>query len=86
MYKYILQIYEITLHFAHHPDHNVITSTLETLYQLLKCAPKILQLALVSPSGITKSLIYESDMPRLSRIMSESMYLNGCVVDEVHLS
>uniref|UniRef100_A0A061QFU3 Putative huntingtin n=1 Tax=Cupiennius salei TaxID=6928 RepID=A0A061QFU3_CUPSA len=68
----ILKVYEITLHFAHHSDHNVITATLETLYQLLKCAPKVLQLALVSSSGITKSLIYVSDMPRLSRVMSES--------------
>ncbi|XP_035218065.1 huntingtin-like, partial [Stegodyphus dumicola] len=68
----ILKVYEIALHFTHHPDHNVITSTLETLYQLLKCAPKSLQQALLSPSGITKSLIYTSDIPKLNRIMSES--------------
>ncbi|XP_054721499.1 huntingtin-like [Uloborus diversus] len=68
----ILKVYEITLHFAQHPDHNVTTATLETLYQLLKNAPKVLQSVLVSSSGITKSLIYVSDMPKLSRAMSES--------------
>ncbi|XP_015913152.2 huntingtin [Parasteatoda tepidariorum] len=66
----LLKVYEISLHFCHHSDHNVVTSTLETLYQLLKCAPNQMQQVLVSPFGITKSWIFET--PKLNRIISES--------------
>ncbi|CAL1269720.1 unnamed protein product [Larinioides sclopetarius] len=66
----LLKVYELVLHFTIHPDHNVITATLETLYHLLKCAPKVLQQELMSPFGITKSLIF--DVPKLNRAMSES--------------
>ncbi|GFS71540.1 transposable element Tcb2 transposase [Trichonephila clavipes] len=68
----LLKIYELVLHFTNHPDHNVITATLETLYHMLKCAPKVLQQELVSTMGITKSLIF--DIPKLNRAMSESQY------------
>ncbi|GFT39474.1 huntingtin [Nephila pilipes] len=68
----LLKIYELVLYFTNHPDHNVITATLETLYHMLKCAPKVLQQELVSPFGITKSLIF--DVPKLNRAMSESQY------------
>ncbi|GIY29429.1 huntingtin [Caerostris extrusa] len=68
----LLKIYKLVLHFSNHPDHNVITATLETLYHLLKCAPKVLQHELTSPYGITKSLIF--DVPKLNRAMSESNF------------
>ncbi|GIX84160.1 huntingtin [Caerostris extrusa] len=68
----LLKIYKLVLHFSNHPDHNVIAATLETLYHLLKCAPKVLQHELTSPYGITKSLIF--DVPKLNRAMSESQY------------
>lgn len=68
------QVYELVLHFCMHPDHNVVTATLETLYQLLKCAPKELQQVLVSPYGILKSSIF--DIPKLNRAMSDSNYIS----------
>lgn len=68
----MLKIYEIALYFTRHADHNVVTSTLETLHQLLKTAPRSLQQSLVSINGITKSSIYTSEAQKLNRARSES--------------
>ncbi|XP_072803026.1 huntingtin isoform X3 [Vicugna pacos] len=46
------QVYELTLHYTQHQDHNVVTSALELLQQLLRTPPPELLQALTSAGGL----------------------------------
>ncbi|XP_073094066.1 huntingtin isoform X1 [Manis javanica] len=48
----LVQVYELTLHYAQHPDHNVVTGALELLQQLFRTPPPGLLQALTTPGGI----------------------------------
>ena len=41
LHERCLQLYELTLHFLDHSDHNIVTHSLETLQQLLKTPPQV---------------------------------------------
>ena len=41
LHERCLQLYELTLHYLDHTDHNVVTHSLETLQQLLKTPPQV---------------------------------------------
>lgn len=47
-------MYELTLHYAQHPDHNVVTGALELLQQLLRTPPPELLRALTTPGGLAQ--------------------------------
>lgn len=51
---FFLQVYELTLHYAQHPDHNVVTGALELLQQLLRTPPPELLRALTTPGGLVQ--------------------------------
>lgn len=48
------QVYELTLRYAQHPDHNVVTGALELLQQLLRTPPPALLRALTTPGGLAQ--------------------------------
>ncbi|XP_036183442.1 huntingtin isoform X2 [Myotis myotis] len=50
----LVQVYELTLHYAQHPDHNVVTGALELLQQLLRTPPPELLRALTTPGGLAQ--------------------------------
>ncbi|XP_075211811.1 huntingtin isoform X2 [Lycorma delicatula] len=58
-----IQIYELSLHWSNHQDHNVVTASLEVLQQLLTCASSSPCLAnvFVSSSGLSHSRVLPSD-------------------------
>uniref|UniRef100_A0A8D2ABU0 Huntingtin n=1 Tax=Sus scrofa TaxID=9823 RepID=A0A8D2ABU0_PIG len=59
----LVQVYELTLHYTQHQDHNVVTGALELLQQLLRTPPPELLQALTSPGGIAQ-LTANNDEPR----------------------
>ncbi|KAG8508650.1 LOW QUALITY PROTEIN: Huntingtin [Galemys pyrenaicus] len=50
----LVQIYEMTLHYTQHQDHNVVTGALELLQQLLRTPPPELLQALTAAGGIAQ--------------------------------
>ncbi|KAJ8783450.1 hypothetical protein J1605_009155 [Eschrichtius robustus] len=48
----LVQVYELTLHYTQHQDHNVVTGALELLQQLLRTPPPELLRALTTAGGI----------------------------------
>ncbi|CAI5783568.1 huntingtin isoform X1 [Podarcis lilfordi] len=49
-----IQVYELTLHYTQHRDHNVVTGSLELLQQLLRTPPPPLLLALTTAGAIAQ--------------------------------
>ena len=63
------QVYELTLHYTQHRDHNVVTASLELLQQVLRTPPPDLLLALTTPGGIPyTSVSHLEDKSRDSRL------------------
>uniref|UniRef100_A0A8C3YS16 Huntingtin n=1 Tax=Catagonus wagneri TaxID=51154 RepID=A0A8C3YS16_9CETA len=58
----LVQVYELTVHYTQHRDHNVVTGALELLQQLLRTPPPELLQALTTPGGIAQ-LAASSDEP-----------------------
>ncbi|CAG7730919.1 unnamed protein product [Allacma fusca] len=54
--KNLIQVYEMCMILCNHDDHNVITTSLETLQQLFSSPVEQVVQRLVSPSGIQNSL------------------------------
>uniref|UniRef100_A0A6I8NFD9 Huntingtin n=1 Tax=Ornithorhynchus anatinus TaxID=9258 RepID=A0A6I8NFD9_ORNAN len=48
----LIQVYELTLHYTQHRDHNVVTGALELLQQLFRTPPPELLRALTAPGGM----------------------------------
>ncbi len=55
----LLQLYELCLHYSGHSDHNVVSHALETLLQMLRTPTKSLMNCLISPTGLSKSFIFQ---------------------------
>ncbi|XP_054544203.1 huntingtin isoform X3 [Talpa occidentalis] len=52
--EHLVQIYELTLHYTQHQDHNVVTGALELLQQLLRTPPPELLQTLTAAGGIAQ--------------------------------
>ncbi|XP_054259354.1 huntingtin-like [Macrosteles quadrilineatus] len=78
-----IQIYELCLHLSSHPDHNMVTTALETLHQLLTSAPRQLLDTLLSPQGISRSHIHTqaADTEKLSRRSLSEMSVASVTAD-----
>ncbi|KAM6440076.1 huntingtin isoform 3-T3 [Liasis olivaceus] len=50
----LIQVYELSLHYTQHRDHNVVTGSLELLQQLLRTPPPNLLLALTVGGGLSQ--------------------------------
>lgn len=55
-------MYELTLHYTQHQDHNVVTGALELLQQLLRTPPPELLRALTTAGGV-RQLAAAKDEP-----------------------
>ncbi|KAG7458857.1 hypothetical protein MATL_G00225080 [Megalops atlanticus] len=69
----LIQVYELTLHYAQHSDHNVVTAALELLQQILRTPPPELLRALVTPGGIASVTV--------SRDEAESRARSGSILE-----
>nr|XP_006822985.1 PREDICTED: huntingtin [Saccoglossus kowalevskii] len=74
----LIQIYELVLYYSQFTDHNVVTASLETLYQLLRTPhPQLLNL-LLSPQGIKRKTIFVESLPEgLPRQNTSDQNLEG---------
>uniref|UniRef100_T1IW53 Huntingtin n=1 Tax=Strigamia maritima TaxID=126957 RepID=T1IW53_STRMM len=66
----LIQVYELLLHYTQHPDHNVVTTSLEALQQLLLASPPLLVSSFLSPKGISRTRIYASDILELGQFQA----------------
>ena len=51
----LLLLYELSIKLTEHRDHNIVTASLETLQQVVKCGPPLLLYRLTSQAGLGKS-------------------------------
>lgn len=59
---FLLQIYQLLLHYLGHTDHNVVTACLEALQQLLRTPPTELRTLLTTEGGIKETYIFTKDI------------------------
>ncbi|KAG7461857.1 hypothetical protein MATL_G00195620 [Megalops atlanticus] len=71
--EHLIQVYELTLHYTQHHDHNVVTAALELLQQTLRTPPPDLLHALITPGGIPRV--------RIAREEAESRARSGSIVE-----
>ncbi|XP_062852378.1 huntingtin isoform X2 [Trichomycterus rosablanca] len=58
----LIQVYELTLHYTQHHDHNVVTASLELLQQLFRTPPPELLHTLITPSKITHTRVFREEL------------------------
>lgn len=63
----LIQVYELTLHYTQHRDHNVVTGALELLQQLLRTTPPDLLYALTTDGGIPRVSVSRDESTSRSR-------------------
>ncbi|NXD10189.1 HD protein, partial [Nothocercus nigrocapillus] len=63
----LIQVYELTLHYTQHQDHNVVTGALELLQQLFRTPPPELLHALTACGGITQVSVARDESAIRSR-------------------
>lgn len=61
------QVYELTLHYTQHQDHNVVTGALELLQQLFRTPPPELLHALTACGGIAQVSVSKDEAASRSR-------------------
>uniref|UniRef100_A0A8C7E5I2 Huntingtin n=1 Tax=Naja naja TaxID=35670 RepID=A0A8C7E5I2_NAJNA len=67
----LIQVYELSLHYTQHRDHNVVTGSLELLQQLLRTPPPNLLLALTMRGGLLHADAAKDEI--VSRSRSDSI-------------
>lgn len=67
------QLLEVLLHYAQHSNHNVVTSALDALLQLLRAPPTELLAALVAEGGVQTGRLPPTGQQLLSRPASQSL-------------
>ncbi|XP_029462586.1 huntingtin [Rhinatrema bivittatum] len=65
--KQLIQVYELTLHYTQHQDHNVVTGALELLQQLFRTPPPDLLQALTTSGGIMEVSVSRDESTSRSR-------------------
>ncbi|XP_019381604.1 PREDICTED: huntingtin isoform X1 [Gavialis gangeticus] len=63
----LIQVYELTLHYTQHQDHNVVTGALELLQQLFRTPPPDLLHALTTLGGIAQVSVSKDESSSRSR-------------------
>ncbi|NXP17333.1 HD protein, partial [Scytalopus superciliaris] len=63
----LIQVYELTLHYTQHQDHNVVTGALELLQQLFRTPPPELLHALTTSGGIAQVSVSKDEPASRSR-------------------
>ncbi|XP_056135883.1 huntingtin [Lampris incognitus] len=63
----LLQVYELTLHYTQHRDHNVVTAALELLQQVFRTPPPELLHMLINVGSIPHATVFRQDTERRAR-------------------
>uniref|UniRef100_A0A7N9ALF0 Huntingtin n=1 Tax=Mastacembelus armatus TaxID=205130 RepID=A0A7N9ALF0_9TELE len=63
----LLQVYELTLHYTQHWDHNVVTAALELLQQVFRTPPPELLHILITAGSIPRATVFRQDIESRSR-------------------
>ncbi|XP_042325579.1 huntingtin [Sceloporus undulatus] len=63
----LVQVYELSLHYTQHQDHNVVTGSLELLQQLLRTPPPNLLFAMTTAGGMTQPCVSKEEIATRNR-------------------
>ncbi|KAG7222921.1 hypothetical protein INR49_015948 [Caranx melampygus] len=63
----LLQVYELTLHYTQHWDHNVVTAALELLQQVFRTPPPELLHMLITAGSIPHATVFRQDTESRAR-------------------
>ncbi|KAF7652663.1 hypothetical protein LDENG_00093060 [Lucifuga dentata] len=63
----LLQVYELTLHYTQHWDHNVVTAALELLQQMFRTPPPELLHMLITVGSIPHATVFRQDAESRAR-------------------
>ncbi|XP_043203807.1 huntingtin-like [Amphibalanus amphitrite] len=66
----LLQLYELLLHLTQHANHNVVTSALDALCQLLRAPPAELLAALITEGALERSRLQPDAAPAVGKANS----------------
>ncbi|KAK2815696.1 hypothetical protein Q5P01_026163 [Channa striata] len=66
----LLQVYELTLHYTQHWDHNVVTAALELLQQVFRTPPPELLHILITVGSIPHATVFRQDTESRARSSS----------------
>ncbi|XP_030287359.1 huntingtin isoform X7 [Sparus aurata] len=66
----LLQVYELTLHYTQHWDHNVVTAALELLQQMFRTPPPELLHMLITAGSIQHAAVFRQDTESRARSSS----------------
>lgn len=67
LYACLLKVYELTLHYTQHWDHNVVTAALELLQQVFRTPPPELLHMLITAGSISHATVFRQDTENRSR-------------------
>ncbi|XP_061534390.1 huntingtin isoform X8 [Phycodurus eques] len=73
----LLQVYELTLHYTQHWDHNVVTASLELLQQMFRTPPPELLHMLISVGTIPQATVFRQDTESRARSGSILEFIAG---------
>lgn len=62
-----LKVYELTLHYTQHWDHNVVTAALELLQQMFRTPPPELLHMLITAGSIPHATVFRQDTESRAR-------------------
>lgn len=62
-----LKVYELTLHYTQHWDHNVVTAALELLQQMFRTPPPELLHMLITAGSIAHATVFRQDIESRAR-------------------
>lgn len=62
-----LKVYELTLHYTQHWDHNVVTAALELLQQMFRTPPPELLHMLITAGSIPHGTVFRQDTESRAR-------------------
>uniref|UniRef100_A0A8C1W8L5 Huntingtin n=1 Tax=Cyprinus carpio TaxID=7962 RepID=A0A8C1W8L5_CYPCA len=63
----LIQVYELTLHYTQHWDHNVVTASLELLQQVFRTPPPELLNTLITRGKISHTSVFREETERRAR-------------------
>ncbi|XP_051558825.1 huntingtin-like isoform X1 [Myxocyprinus asiaticus] len=73
----LVQVYELTLHYTQHWDHNVVTASLELLQQVFRTPPPELLNSLITPGKITHTSVFKVETESRARSGSITELIAG---------
>ncbi|XP_026856221.2 huntingtin isoform X2 [Electrophorus electricus] len=63
----LVQVYELTLHYTQHHDHNVVTASLEVLQQTFRTPPPELLHTLITLGSVTQTSVFREEKESRTR-------------------